>query len=152
VDITTNKRTVETNVLIEDGGIIVLGGLIQDQSNQNEQRVPYLGRIPLIGLAFKSRKASATKTNLMIFIRPKILRDGTDTAIETNSKYNYMRDQQRKADYREVLPLLPGVSKPKMPEPPPIPPRTETPAPTTPAEKEKAAAENQSPPPAPAPK
>jgi general secretion pathway protein D len=141
VDITTNKRTVNTNVLIEDGGIVVLGGLISNQASSSEQRVPYLGRIPLIGLAFKTRNAQARKTNLMIFIRPKILRDATDTAIETNAKYNYMRDEQRKASRKELLPMLPGVAKPKLPEPPPVPPRTEPPAPASPAGKEEAAAQ-----------
>jgi general secretion pathway protein D len=122
VDLITNKRTVNTNVLIEDGGIVVLGGLIQDSSRRGEQRVPFLGRLPLIGYAFKTRNAQATKTNLMVFIRPKILRDATQTAIETNSKYNYMRDEQRKVDKRELLPILPGTKQPKLPEPPPLPP------------------------------
>jgi general secretion pathway protein D len=137
VDITTNKRTITTNVLIEDGGIVVLGGLISNEASKSEQRVPYLGRIPIIGLAFKTRNALARKTNLMIFIRPKILRDGTQTAIETNSKYNYMREEQRKANHRELLPLLPGVAKPKLPEPPPVP-TSGAQAPATAAEKEKA--------------
>jgi len=141
VDLVTNKRTISTNVLIEDGGIVVLGGLIADSTNKGEQRVPFLGRIPLIGLAFKSRNASASKSNLMIFIRPRILRDGTDTSIETNTKYNYMRDEQRKQDHRELLPLLPGLPKPKLPEPPPVPPKGTTPAPTSAEQKEKAAQE-----------
>ncbi len=54
VDLITNKRTISTNVLIEDGGIVVLGGLISDFGHQGEQRVPFLGRIPIIGLAFKT--------------------------------------------------------------------------------------------------
>ncbi len=131
VDLITNKRTVSTQVLIEDGGIVVLGGLIEDNSTQGEQRVPYLGRIPLIGLAFKTRKATAVKTNLMVFIRPKILRDGAQTAIETNSKYNYMRDEQLKSRKRELLPILPGVKKPLLPETPP--PATDQTAPAAPA-------------------
>ena len=74
----TNKRTISTNVLIEDGGIVVLGGLIQDSDIRGEQRVPYLGRIPVIGALFKTRSRQTDKTNLMVFIRPKILRDGVD--------------------------------------------------------------------------
>ena len=119
VDITTNKRTVSTSVLIEDGGIIVLGGLIQDSASRSEQRVPLLGKIPIIGLAFKARDTSASKSNLMIFIRPKILRDGTQTAFATGAKYNYMVEEQRKADPDGKLPLLPGVKPPaleKLPE------------------------------------
>jgi general secretion pathway protein D len=124
-DLITNKRTISTNVLIEDSGIIVLGGLIADEAGKSEQRVPYLGRIPLIGLAFKTRSANARKSNLMIFIRPTILRDGVQAAVATDSKYNYMRDQQKKYNEgHELLPLLPGVKKPKLPQAPPIPEST----------------------------
>jgi len=130
-DLVTNKRTITTNVLIEDGGIVVLGGLISDRSVQGEARVPFLGRIPIIGLAFKTRNGEANKTNLMVFIRPKILRDGVDTAIETNSKYNYIREEQRKAKIRELLPILPGVKQPLLPEAQPIPPRDPAPDPTS---------------------
>jgi general secretion pathway protein D len=121
VDLITNKRTISTNVMIEDGGIVVLGGLISDNASRSEQRVPFLGRIPIIGLAFKTRNADANKTNLMVFIRPKILRDGAETSFETGAKYNYMIDQQKKASYGEILPLLPGVAKPKLPPAPPAP-------------------------------
>jgi len=120
-DLITNKRTISTSVMIEDGGIVVLGGLIQDSALKGEQRVPFLGRIPLIGFAFKTRNTPATKNNLMIFIRPKILRDGVEASFETDAKYNYMRDQQSKFNKRELLPLLPGVSKPKLPPPPATP-------------------------------
>jgi general secretion pathway protein D len=122
VDITTNKRTITTNVLIEDGGIVVLGGLIQNQSTKGESRVPFLGSIPLIGLAFKTRSGGSTKNNLMMFIRPKILRDDAQAAIQTDSKYNYMIDQQRQYNQRELLPMVPGVPKPLLPPAPPLPP------------------------------
>ena len=125
VDLITNKRTISTNVMIEDGGIVVLGGLISDTSNRSEQRVPFLGRIPIIGLAFKTRAADSTKTNLMVFIRPKILRDGSEAFIETDSKYQYMIEQQKKANYGEILPLLPNVTKPKLPAAPPAPTGTD---------------------------
>jgi general secretion pathway protein D len=121
VDLITNKRTISTNVMIEDGGIVVLGGLIQDLQNRGEQRVPFLGRIPIIGLAFKTRSADTTKSNLMVFIRPKILRDGVQAAYETDAKYNYMIEEQKKMSKRELLPLLPGQKQPKLPPPPPIP-------------------------------
>jgi general secretion pathway protein D len=129
----TNKRTVSTNVLIEDGGIVVLGGLIQDSDIRGEQRVPYLGRIPVLGALFKTRSRQADKTNLMVFIRPKILRDGFATAIETNSKYNYIREEQR-ATMRpktEVLPLLPFSAEPLLP-PIPAPLPDANPPPATP--------------------
>lgn len=134
VDLITNKRTINTHVLIEDNGTVVLGGLIQDTQTGGEQRVPFLGRIPIIGEAFKTRNAQKTKTNLMVFIKPRILRDGTDAAIETNQKYNYIREQQRRNGPRgEILPLLPGERRPMLPELPPPPPRA-TPVPDAAAE------------------
>jgi general secretion pathway protein D len=122
VDITTNKRTITTNVLIEDGGIVVLGGLIETDSSKAEQRVPYLGAIPLLGQLFKTRQGGSTKNNLMMFIRPKILRDDTQAAYETDSKYNYMIDQEKKYNAPEILPLMPHNTKPILPPAPPLPP------------------------------
>ena len=129
VDLVTNKRTITTTVLIEDGGVVVLGGLIEDNSVKGENRVPYLGNIPIIGLLFKTRNATSTKNNLIMFIRPKILRDQAQAAYETDLKYNYMIDQQKKLNTREALPLLPGVSRGKMPPAPPLPPPGTNPAP-----------------------
>jgi len=130
VDLVTNKRTITTTVLIEDGGVVVLGGLIEDNSVKGEQRVPYLGNIPLLGLLFKTRNATSTKNNLIMFIRPKILRDEAQAAFQTDLKYNYMMDQEKKLNTREALPLLPGVSRGKLDAPPPPPPPS-TPAPAT---------------------
>jgi general secretion pathway protein D len=126
VDLVTNKRTVSTTVLIEDGGIVVLGGLIEDDTSKGETRVPFLGNIPLIGLLFKTRNETSTKNNLMIFIRPQILRDASQAAYETDLKYNYMLEQQKPVLHtHEALPLLPGVSPGKLPPlPPPPPPGT----------------------------
>jgi general secretion pathway protein D len=141
VDLVTNKRTITTNVLIEDGGVVVLGGLIEDNSVKGENRVPFLGRIPIIGEAFRTRNAQSTKNNLMMFIRPKILRDQSQAAYETDLKYNYMQDQEHGLNKREVLPLLPGVSRGKLPAlPPPPPPGTQA-APISPEEKEHASEE-----------
>ena len=108
-------------MLIEDGGIVVLGGLIRDSATRGEQRVPYLGRIPIIGELFKTRSRKRDKTNLMVFIRPKILRDGIATAIATDAKYNFIRQQQMEAGSQpgEVLPLIPFNKDPQLP---PIPP------------------------------
>ncbi len=127
-DLITNKRTITTNVLVEDGGIIVLGGLIRDELLDSEQRVPLLGRIPLIGELFRVRSSQKTKSNLMVFIRPKILRDGVQTAIETNSKYNYLRDQQLKL-HKGKAPLLPFEKGPALP---PINPTPAKPGATSP--------------------
>lgn len=124
----TNTRTFNTTVMIEDAGVTVIGGLIRDSSIRGETRVPFLGRIPLIGEAFKTRSGSRNKTNLMVFIRPTILRDGVDAAIATNSKYNAIRDEQlRQGPRNEVIPLLPFEPRPVLPPPPP-PPETSTPS------------------------
>jgi general secretion pathway protein D len=140
--ITTSKREVTTNVLIEDGGIVVLGGLISNEYDRSKSQVPLLGDIPLLGELFKSRSASQTKTNLMIFLRPQILHDATQTAIETNAKYNFMREEQRQVGAGDHLavPLLPGVKVPVLPPLPPPPPPGSTPAaPITERERDQAA-------------
>jgi general secretion pathway protein D len=139
VDIVTNKRTAATTVLIEDGGVVVLGGLTTTSNQRQESRVPLLGSIPLIGLAFKTRSASTEKDNLMIFIRPKILRDQSQAAYETDLKYNYMQDQQRSFERREIPPLLPGEHQPILPPLPPAPPPGTQAAPISPEEKARAA-------------
>jgi len=139
VDLTTTKRTVSTRVLIEDGGIVVLGGLTSADYSKQETRVPFLGAIPIIGQAFKVRSGSADRTDLMVFIRPKILRTDEQSAIETNTKYNYIREEQRKVTgEREWLPLLPGVKQPELAPMAPPPAQSTAPAPTSAAEKEKA--------------
>ncbi len=112
VDLITNKRTISTRVLVDDGGMVVLGGLISDSLTESEQRVPVLGRIPVLGQLFRVRNTRKTKTNLLVFIRPKILRDEQQAAIETNSKYNYMRDMQRD---RGKVKLMPGEPQPSLP-------------------------------------
>ena len=92
VDLITNERIIETTVIVDDGQILVLGGLLEDVMRESEQRVPFLGSIPGLGALFRSRKTDLVKTNLLVFIRPKILRDAAQTTIETNAKYNYIRD------------------------------------------------------------
>jgi len=113
-DLITNKRTITTNVMVEDGGIIVLGGLISDEVRESKSQVPFLGSIPIIGELFKTRSIDKVKTNLMVFIRPRILRDGTDAAIESNAKYNYVRKQQLERNGGRV-PLMPGERQPTLP-------------------------------------
>jgi general secretion pathway protein D len=114
VDLITNKRTVSTTVLVDDGGVVVLGGLITDTAREGENRVPILGSIPLIGELFKTRNGSKEKRNLMLFIRPTILRDGAAAAIETNAKYNVVRNQQL-ARRKGKVTLLPGERQPLLP-------------------------------------
>jgi len=128
VDLITNKRTISTTVLIPDGGTLVIGGLIQDKATNAEQRVPWLGRIPLLGELFRTRDTQKTKTNLMVFIQPHILRDNHQAAVETDSKYNYMREEQRKVDRETtLLPLQPMQKGEQLP--PLIQPDLAVPAP-----------------------
>ncbi len=116
VDIVTNKRTVKTTVLIPDGGTLVIGGLIQDKATNTEQRVPFLSRIPIIGELFRARDTSKGKTNLMVFLQPHILHDDRAAAMETDAKYNYIREQQTKqAHDSTVLPLAPFQKLEPMP-------------------------------------
>jgi len=154
-DLITNKRTISTKVMVEDGGIIVLGGLISDEATESKQQVPYLSSIPILGELFKTRGVRKTKTNLMVFIRPRILRDGIDAAIETNAKYNYIRDQQ--LDYHNgKVPLMPGERQPTLPAletlvPPELlnPARTASPPGNTPAQRAEASGNPVTPEPAP---
>jgi len=109
-----NQRTVTTKVLAEDGGIIVLGGLLSDEAREERAQVPFLGSIPLLGELFKTRSVNKTRTNLLFFVRPRILRDGVDAAIETNAKYNYIRKQQEEA-FGGKVPLMPTERQPTLP-------------------------------------
>jgi general secretion pathway protein D len=116
-DLITNERTIETTVIVEDGDILVLGGLLEDTLRESDQRVPVLGSIPLLGNLFRSRSTNKVKTNLMVFIRPRILRDTKQAAIETDSKYNYIRDMQRqgRSGERGEVPLMPRTERPVLP-------------------------------------
>ena len=114
VDLITNQRTIETTVIVDDGQILVLGGLLEDALRESDQRVPILGSIPLIGALFRVRKTDKIKTNLMIFIRATILRDSTQTALQTNAKYNFIRDFQRAQQDRGVQ-LMPNEQRPILP-------------------------------------
>jgi general secretion pathway protein D len=113
-DISTNKRSIKTTILIEDGGIIVLGGLMQDTVTESEDRVPVLGSIPLLGNLFKSRSGSRQKTNLLVFLRPNILRDQAATEAISASKYNEMRNEERSLHGGKIT-LLPGEKQPSIP-------------------------------------
>jgi len=113
-DLVTNKRTITTRVLVDDGGMLVLGGLIEDRLTESESRVPLLGKIPVIGALFRVRNTQKTKTNLMVFIRPRVLRTAEQAAIETNSKYNYLRDLQLGRNDGKVR-MIPGAQQPTLP-------------------------------------
>lgn len=108
---TTNKRSIKTKVLVEDGQVLVLGGLIDENLNENAQKVPLLGDIPLLGNLFRYRGTTKLKRNLMVFLHPVILRDSAQGALHTNDKYSYIRDQQLAARGRADY-LLPNVQPP----------------------------------------
>ena len=94
-DLITNERRLQTKVLAGDGRVVVLGGLIKDDVQATEQRVPLLGDIPVLGRLFRNDATSITKTNLLIFIRPTIIRDETQLAGATALKYRVIRERQR---------------------------------------------------------
>ena len=103
----TNKRSIETNVLVEDGGIIVLGGLLQDEYSGNQEKVPVLGDIPLFGNLFKTESRSRKKTNLMVFLRPVVVRDGAAAEQLSLDRYDLMRSGQQAAQpsYNFAIPV-----------------------------------------------
>ncbi len=111
---TTNKRALKTSVLVEDGQLLVLGGLIDDNLEETEDKVPGLGDVPLLGELFKFRSTKKVKRNLMVFLHPVILRDGMASTFATSDKYAYIREQQAQARTRSAA-LLPGVDKPVAP-------------------------------------
>jgi general secretion pathway protein D len=92
--VTINTRSVQSTILADDGEIVVLGGLMQDQYNNNNSKIPLLGDIPFIGSLFRSESKTRTKTNLMVFLRPVIVRDQATSTQITNTRYEYLRQQQ----------------------------------------------------------
>lgn len=115
VDVRFSKRQLTTNVLIQDGQMLALGGLIQEQTNESEQKIPILGDIPVLGHLFKSTNTTTGKTNLMVFIKPTIIRDGVTADGITQRKYNYIRAEQLfKAD--KGLRLMPETEIPVLPK------------------------------------
>ncbi len=115
VDIVTNNRNITTSVFVEDGEILVLGGLIDDQLREAEQSVPFLGSIPGLGWLFRARTTEMVKSNLMVFIRPTILRDSIQASFETGAKYSYIRDLQLQ-QAQEAVPLARDADRPLLPE------------------------------------
>lgn len=134
-DIITNKRAIKTSVLVDSGQVLVLGGLIDDQQVQNDQKVPGLGDIPILGYLFSYKKTTTVKRNLMVFIHPTILRGERDSLAIVGDKYNYMRDRQLAVRERGVR-LMSDDSAPLLPEwndflalPPPFTPDAAAPPP-----------------------
>ena len=117
----TNKRSIESSVLVDDGSIVVLGGLLQDEYSGNEEKVPGLGDVPLFGNLFKSEARGRKKTNLMVFLRPVVVRDALQSDALSMDRYDLMRVGQEQAQPKPsklvpvneapALPMLPGTKK-----------------------------------------
>ncbi len=113
-DIVTNKRSIKTSVMVADRQVVVLGGLIDDRLTESVQKVPLLGDIPLLGNLFKAQRTKKEKRNLMVFLRPVILRDAATETEVSAGKYNYMRAKQ--LDKREQgVRLMPDNEVPTLP-------------------------------------
>jgi len=116
----TAERSIMTNVMVDDGEILVLGGLIQEEWQEGEVKVPLLGDIPIIGHLFKSQSKQLVKKNLMIFLRPTIIRDKAKGIEVTDNRYQKMRNDQLKAragkekfySKKSSIPILPAKAKP----------------------------------------
>jgi general secretion pathway protein D len=124
----TNKRSIESNVVVDDGQIIVLGGLIEDRYNENKSKVPLLGDIPYVGGLFRSESRSKTRTNLMVFLRPVVMRDAESTQKLSLDRYDLIRAQQKEAQPSPSLlipineaPVIPPMRLPLIMPPPVMP-------------------------------
>ncbi|GAB3250581.1 type II secretion system protein D [Chitinimonas naiadis] len=112
--IATKKRTIDSKVLVDDGQIIVLGGLIENKVNETNNKVPLLGDIPILGNLFRYESRSTSRTNLMVFLRPVILRDGKSAAALSGDRYQQLQAAQAgyQPEVRWMLPDLPNVTLP----------------------------------------
>lgn len=131
-----NKREIETTVTVDNGEIIALGGLLDDNERRTIERIPLLSDIPVLGELFKSRSKSRQKTNLMVFIRPTILRSAADARALAERRYGYVREQQLEQrpdqepsidqlvrEYMGALPPTPPADLPGSTPPPLAPPQ-----------------------------
>ncbi|MCS4502977.1 type II secretion system secretin GspD [Arhodomonas aquaeolei] len=124
VDLITDKRSISTSVLVDSGRLVVLGGLLDEQVRETEQRVPLLGSIPVLGNLFRYRSAQSEKRNLMVFLRPRIVRDEATMTRYASDKYASMRERQRAQRDAgvallpdDVAPVLPPLGRPALPAP-----------------------------------
>ena len=94
IDIITNKRAIETTALVDNNQIIVLGGLVDEDTQDSISKVPFLGSVPLLGKLFQSSSSTTVKKNLMVFLRPTIITDSNSANTTSNEKYNYIKARQ----------------------------------------------------------
>jgi general secretion pathway protein D len=129
-DLVTSKRSIATKVIVDDGQVLVLGGLIEDKLRESVTKVPFLGDIPLLGNLFKDRTLASDKINLMVFLKPTILRDREDGNLVSRAKYTHLREQQA-ANPPEAMWLIPRAKRevlPPWPEDQPAPTAERPPA------------------------
>jgi general secretion pathway protein D len=115
VDITINKREIKTTVMADDGATVVLGGLIDEDVQESESKVPILGDIPILGHLFKSTSVTKQKRNLMVFIKATIVREGSAISGISKTKYNYIRAEQLKRE-EEGIRLMPNTKQVVLPQ------------------------------------
>jgi len=144
---TTTKRSIESNVLVDDGSIVVLGGLLSDDYGLTQDKVPGLGDVPVLGALFRSERRTRAKRNLMVFLRPVVVREAADTDALTQDRYDAIRTLQQNiqpapsAVMNSVsgAPILPAFPQPAGPArnndfngtaliPPPLPPTVTAPS------------------------
>ena len=123
---TTNKRSIESNVLVDDGSVVVLGGLLSEEFSNNRDQVPGLGDVPGLGWLFKSEARKRSKKNLMVFLRPVVLRDGSATDALSQSRYQQMIGLQQSVQPPPNPVLNPGTG-PQLPAVPSAPAATTSP-------------------------
>jgi general secretion pathway protein D len=114
-DIITNKRSIQTRVIANDGDLIILGGLIDDSLQETSEKVPLLGDLPIFGAAFRYKKTQLVKRNLMVFIRPTVVRDAAILEAASHGKYQLLRTQQLLSSDQDIM-LLPGAERPVLEE------------------------------------
>jgi len=111
----TDKRAVESTVLVDDGQIVVIGGLMQDSVKDDVEKIPLLGDLPLLGTLFSYKTRSRSKTNLMVFLRPVVVRDARGADALSGERYEYILGEQRKSKSAPGSGLLPDVEAPTLP-------------------------------------
>lgn len=132
-ELVLNKREIETQVLVDDGAIVALGGLLDQADRNTVEKVPGLGDLPVLGGLFRNTARSREKTNLMVFIRPTVIRDGAAAARATAPRYEYMRQAQLQLDDRRTEADLDVLLRDYMRALPPVIPATIPPATPPPA-------------------
>jgi general secretion pathway protein D len=136
---TTSKRSIESTVMVDDGNVIVLGGLLEDSYALGQDKVPVMGDLPVVGALFRNENRSRKKTNLMVFLRPMVIRDAATSEALVMDRYEAIRALQQGtqpapsavmravSDAPVLPPLRPGAGPaplaPVVPAPPPAPPR-----------------------------